>query len=311
MENPTFDETTIQTSPTRYKKPKPHIDMEKASTIPEFKELKEQIDKLQHIVDVNLGKIEDAACKVLTQRELYYLRHHLIQLRNQQYYLMDSYFPVVGMQKNRLEYYGAIADEQLQYKVLPRGVVAKPNDLFFAQPFLDQRSPAAAMEEPSAGETYFDFRQKDHLYYLIGYYQELKDLVRNTPDSPIWNLLWTLDFYIDRAKLSEQQRLIVEDKKKQMMNRDIKKHLEAELGISHQENYISTIWSKSIELIIRAVELNYDEWLCKDYRKAWKKCSRCGTWKLRDSRNFIRKSKSLDGLTNRCKDCDKELRQKK
>ena len=41
MENPTFDETTIQTSPTRYKKPKPHIDMEKASTIPEFKELKE------------------------------------------------------------------------------------------------------------------------------------------------------------------------------------------------------------------------------------------------------------------------------
>jgi hypothetical protein len=38
-----------------------------------------------------------------------------------------------------------------------------------------------------------------------------------------------------------------------------------ELGISHKENYISTIWNKTVKLIVAAAELNYDEWLCKDY----------------------------------------------
>jgi hypothetical protein len=42
------------------------------------------------------------------------------------------------------------------------------------------------------------------------------------------------------------------------------------LGIYHKENYISTIWNKAVGLIAAAAELNYDEYLCKDYKKAWK-----------------------------------------
>ena len=66
MENPAFDEASLQRSQTKYKKPKPHIDEVKAATIPEFKELKTEIDRLQHIVDVNLGKIQDSEVKTLT-----------------------------------------------------------------------------------------------------------------------------------------------------------------------------------------------------------------------------------------------------
>jgi len=61
-------------------------------------------------------------------------------------------------------------------------------------------------------------------------------------------------------------------------------------------------------LINDAAALNFDEYLCKDYDKAWKCCSRCGKELLRDTRNFVKKAKALDGLTNRCKKCDKELR---
>jgi hypothetical protein len=64
-----------------------------------------------------------------------------------------------------------------------------------------------------------------------------------------------------------------------------------------------------VGLITEAVELNYDEFLCKDYEKCWKKCTRCGKWLLRDSRNFVKKAKASDGLTSRCKCCDKEIRQ--
>jgi len=60
-----------------------------------------------------------------------------------------------------------------------------------------------------------------------------------------------------------------------------------------------------INKIIESVELNYDEWLAKDYFKGWKKCNTCGRYWLRDPRRFVRKSKSPDGLMNRCKACDK------
>lgn len=308
MESPTFDESSLSKSMPNYKKYKPCIDEEKANTIPEYRELKKTIDILQHVKDVNTGKVEDKDVNVLSQKELYYLTHQLIALRKQQYILMDAYFPTIGMQKNKLEYHTMAAQQQMQYKVYPRGVMGKENEVLFTQPYLDDSTPAQSQAEPGENEMYFDFRKKEHLYYLIQYYEEIKDLIKDVPDSPLWNLLWTLDFYIEKADLSDQQRLIVEDKKKQMMNRDIRQHLIDELGISHQENYISTIWSKSIELIVKAVELNYDEWLCKDYKKAWKKCNRCGKWLLRDPRNFVRKAKSIDGLTNRCKKCEKEIR---
>ena len=74
-----------------------------------------------------------------------------------------------------------------------------------------------------------------------------------------------MDFYIEKARLSPQQLLIVNDKKFRLSNKEIQLHLEEELGIKHRENYISTIWNKAIKLIVEAVELNYDEFLCKDY----------------------------------------------
>lgn len=148
----------------------------------------------------------------------------------------------------------------------------------------------------------------EHLYQLIVFYQELKDLVKDTPDSPILNLLWTLDFYIEKANLSEQQRFIIECKKFRMPNKDIAAALHRALGLNHQENYISTIWNKSLKLIAEAVELNWDEYLDRNYDKAWKVCNKCGRELLRDPRNFVRKTKSSDGLTSRCKKCDREIR---
>ena len=124
-------------------------------------------------------------------------------------------------------------------------------------------------------------------------------------------LLWTLDFYIEKANLSEQQLLIVRDKKFRLPNKEISRNLEKELNITHQENYISTIWNKITGLIADAAELNYDEWINRNYDKSWKVCNCCHKELLRDPRNFVKKSKSTDGLTGRCKRCDKEIRQKK
>lgn len=321
MENPAFDEAELSRDKTIYKKVKPKIDREKVKDIPGMRELWDSIDKLQRTYDENTGKkTKTDETPTLSSKQLYHLRHQLIELRTEQYQLMDTQFPTTLGKKNKAQFFPSAVDAQGNYPILPRGVMRKENDEVFMFPYLTPRGadPFADIgiyteedinEWLNEGKVFFDFRNKEHLYQLIQFYTDLKFSVEKMPDSILNNLLWTLDFYIEKAKLSEQQRFIVEQKKMRYLNKDIARHLKQELGISHQENYISTIWNKSVGLIVDAVELNYDEFLCRNYNKAWKVCTRCGEILLRDERNFVRKRKALDGLTSRCKKCDKELRQ--
>lgn len=315
MESPTFDESVLQKNKTQYKKVKPSIDKEKAANVPGMKELWASIDdmaaQLQQLKDKPDQTAED-------RKKIYYMNHHLITLRKQQYYLMDSVYPTILGQKNKAEYHPSPTEAQMNYPILPRGTMSGPDDKFFKTPRLAKGfeteqihiyTDEEVQEMRAEGRPFFDFRNADHIYQLVQHYADIEAFVEFMPDSPLHNLLWTLDFYIEKANLSEQQALIVRDKKKRCPNKEIAKHLMDELGIYHQENYISTIWNKSVILIAEAVELNYDEYLCRNYNKAWKVCSRCKTELLRDSRNFVKKAKASDGLTGRCKKCDKELRQ--
>lgn len=316
MENPTFDEAELNQDRTIYKKIKPSIDKEKAKTIPEMKQLWEEIERQQDILDQNTGKKERTDAPVLNQKEIYFLKHHLIQLRTHQYYLMDSYFPTIGTTKNYSKFYQDPYLSELNYPILPRGTAKEKKSFEFINPFYsNDDTPAQGWTEEQVqeldrkGKLYFDFRNKEHLYLLVKNFRDLKAWVEDQPQSPIWELLWTFDIYQELTELTDQQILILEGKKKGLSNKEIQKQLQEELGIFHQVNYISTIYLKLINKIIESVELNYDEWLAKDYFKGWKKCNTCGRYWLRDPRRFVRKTKSPDGLMNRCKACDKIKRQ--
>lgn len=316
MESPTFDENILTKSKSIYKKVKPSIDKEKAAQVPGMKELWAEIEHLERILNENTGKLpKTSETPTLDNKQIYYLKHQIIEMRSQQYQLMDSQFPTIQLQKNKAEFHPSVIDGQMNYPVLPRGMMSSEDDISFKEPKNSAVPPVTIYSESdiedlkAAQKPYFDFREPDHIYELVQHYTEIKDYVRYNPDSPLNNLLWTLDFYIEKAGLSEQQMLIIRDKKLRIPNKQIAQHLHDELGIYHQENYISTIWNKCVGLITEAVELNYDEFLCKDYEKAWKKCTRCGKFLLRDSRNFVKKAKASDGLTSRCKCCDREIRQ--
>lgn len=319
MESPTFDENILSKNKSIYKNVKPSINRAKAAQIPGMKELWEEIDRLDDILKQNTDEKPLTTAPKLDTKQIYYLKHHLIELRTQQYYLMDSAFPTIQLQKNKAEFHPQAVDFQMNYPILPRGVMGVEKDENFINPRIVNKDDAvppctiysdSQLEELKAsGKPYFDFREPDHIYELIQHYIEIKDYVKQYPDSLLNNLLWTLDFYIDKAGLSEQQLLIIRDKKLRTPNKEIAQHLHDELGIYHQENYISTIWNKCVGLITEAVELNYDEFLCRNYEKAWKKCTRCGKFLLRDPRNFVKKAKAADGLTSRCKCCDREIRQ--
>lgn len=318
LESPTFDESILQKNNSIYRKGQIKIDQNKAAQIPDMKNLQMEIQKLSRIIDENSGKIEKTSeTPNLTERQLYFMKHQLIQLRSQQYILLDSYFPTISGKKNRLNYFTAAAEYQGNFPILPRGVVRSENDIQFKNPRLDPDRTSNPFTEDyfqkiiKSGKYYFDFRNKEHIYQLVLHYQEIEEMVKNYPESILNNLLWTLDFYIEKANLSEQQLLIIEDKKKRKHNSYIARHLQNSLGFTHQENYISTIWNKALYNVAAAAELNYDEYICRSYDKAWKTCSCCGEEKLRDERNFVKKAKALDGLTGRCKKCDKLLRNRK
>ena len=317
MESPTFDESILQTERNIYKKVKPTIDREKCKDIPGMKELWEEIDRMDRVLKIAQGKEAPQAGETiptLSSKDIYQMGHQLIELRKQQYILKDSVFSQIVAQKNYGSFYQNPTDLQMNYPVYPCGTMRDENDKEFKEPFLSERYFVAIDIEKEIqkikdqGKPYINFLDKEHIYQLCLNYYEIKDYAEHFPDSPLSELLLTLDFYIEKANLSEQQKLIVDCKKKRLLNRDICKVLMDQMGIYHQENYISTIWNKVCQLIANAAELHYDEWCCKDYEPAWKECNCCGRKLLRDPRNFVRKTKAPDGLTNRCKKCDQKKR---
>ena len=318
MESPAFDESELQPF-SHYKKVKPTIDKEKAASIPGMEELWKNIENLDHKIKVGEGKIEPQPNEAIpSSRDLYMMKHQLIELRKTQFSLVDQVQQEIQIQKNYGSFWFDFVGGQLEFPVFPVGVVKEENDPNFACPYLSpqnidfQINVEDKIEDlKKRNKPFFNFLDKDHVYQLCLHYSDLKAQIEDVPDSPLWNLLWTLDFYIDKANLSPQQRLIVDSKKKGLLNKEIQARLQDELGIYHQDNYISTIWNKVVGLIVEAADLNYDEWCSRNYKKAWKKCSCCKQWKLRDNRNFVKKAKALDGLTSRCKKCDQEKRQEK
>lgn len=320
MESPTFDESTFTKEKNIYKKVKPESisqNREKYKDIPGMKELWEAIDLLDRRLKLAKGEIQPEPGEVVPQldsKQLYHLNHQLIELRKQQYMLKDSAYPEQTATKNYGSFYTNPVDMEMNYPVFPCGMMSYENDRGFMHPNESGRDFAATdiesqIEElKKKGKPYFSFLDKDHVYNLCLNYYQIKDQAEKNPDSPLNNLLWTLDYYIEKANLSEQQKLITEAKKHNMLNKEICDLLMKKMGIYHQENYISTIWNKVCQLICDAADLSYDEQCCKNYAPAWKKCNCCGEVLLRDPRNFVRKSKAPDGLTNRCKRCDQKKR---
>ena len=112
------------------------------------------------------------------------------------------------------------------------------------------------------------------------------------------------------ADFSEQQTIIWDGKLAGKSNLEILADLEAS-GYSHAPNYISTIWTTCCKKVAAQADLVYDEWCCKDWDKAWKRCSCCGEWKMRDKRLWHKKKKNVDGWANVCKDCVEEKKKNK
>lgn len=91
---------------------------------------------------------------------------------------------------------------------------------------------------------------------------------------------------------------------------DIAAAVNKKYGKSYTQNYISTIFRQKIIPKINRAASYHEEIIANIFfPEEFKTCCRCGETMLRVPDNFMRRSRSSDGFSSRCKRCEKEARQ--
>lgn len=316
LDNPSINETTIfqPLRKTPYKKKKPAIDRQADSDIPELLPLWDYLDKTQHQLDVSLGKAHDPSVDLITNpTHLYKLNHMLISMRRDQFILRDSYKPALSLAQNKTTYVYDIEGEELDLSDMEGDYGFAPLGLFFngSKTFLDPRNdPTPDRPYNTRAKCIIDFTDTRHMYRLLEHYEDLSIAAEQRPNSILTTLINTIDYYIAAADLSKTQALVLSGKLKHLSNLEIRSLLINKLHLTPSINYISTIYTHQVcTKICEAAILHRDRWLNRFNQFAWKKCSCCGAYLLKDTREFVRKQRSSDGLSNQCKRCDKSKRE--
>ena len=316
---------------------------------PIFEELFTRIDRLEmqiHFYEFAHGKRKeeprqallkrfsqdeiDAAREIASKWNQYkYLkqRHLIVELRREQFTLRDSYVerhmrhtpPEPDLDPVNLDF-GA------EIPVFPIGLVGEPfselifkdqhnlNPYTYTEKELDTLTHFYWERKDTARPVlFFDFGELEHVYELFGQLNEFEEEIDMLPlESNLKKLLDTLRYYIALTDLTEVQREILDLKINKVKNQDIAIKINKKYQKSYTANYISTIFRQKIIPQINETARFHAliiENMC--FEENFKKCNGCGEWLLIDAQNFVRKSRSKDGFSTKCKKCDRADRQKK
>ena len=316
---------------------------------PVFEDLFTRIDKLEmsiHFYEFAHGKRKEPPRTALTNRfseedvnaaraiaekwnQFKYLkqRHLIVELRREQFTLRDSYIekhmrhtpPEPDLDPVNLDF-------DAEIPVFPLGLVGAPfSELVFKQ--ADDLNPTTYTEkeldvltkyywskkEQSRPQLFFDFGELEHVYELFGQLVELEEELDALPlESNLGKLITTLKYYIALTDLTEAHQEILDLKINKQKNQDIADIINKKYGKSYTANYISTIFRQKIIPRINETA-NFHALIIENmcFEENFKKCHGCGKWLLIDAENFVRKSRSKDGFSTKCKKCDRADRERK
>ena len=249
------------------------------------------------------------------------LKHKLVELRNQQYTYKDCY-----AETHTLHGGPRIAErEDITFEsdvpVLPLGVVAETplsRKIFRSDRFPE---PDDFTEEELLGVStllwtprpkenlWFDFCDVDHLYALFSLWEDT-----DAPNifSNIQRLKETALVYKGLADLSPILEEILELKVRKVQNQEIAEIINRKYGKSYRANYISTLYCKKCLAQIAAAASEHRKVLENlFFPENFKKCKDCGRTLLLNEENFVRRIRSNDGFSPRCKKCEKIKRDKR
>lgn len=259
----------------------------------------------------------------LNQFQYLKLRHHLVEKRKEQYTLKDTYSSPVQqiLPQPYIPIEPVIIGEDIP--VFPLGIKGKKDEKIFPnlhninlksyteadlKEISDRIWSLERERNPFNDKLYFSFLDENHLYKLLNALTDLEE-EEEILESLSKELVSTLEYYIEMADLSDIQKEILELKIKRESNQKIVNYINQKYKRSYTVNYISTIFTQQIvKKISNAAALHQKVMDNIFYPENFKKCSNCGATLLKDADFFMRRSRSIDGFTNRCKRCDKIIR---
>ena len=246
--------------------PKVSITKKDREDIPLLQQLKDSIDYWEE------------KQKTATGRDAYIIKKTLIELRKDQYIIKNAYRrPIV---------FTAITHSGKNYIPLDGEVTVDENGhiSFTGVTLLDPKVCSA----------------------ILCNYSRLKQDSWGNFESDTWYLMHDFDTICEKALQDYPIYLrIVEYKIDGLQNLDIQESLQAEFGIKHSLEYISSLWRKKIpQLIASAAEDEFLYWYyLQEERGQYKKCGRCGQIKLANNKYFSINKTSKDGYYSICKSC--------
>ncbi len=245
--------------------PKVVITKADVEEIPGLKELREAI------------KYWETRLKTASGRDAYIIKSTIIELRKDQYIMKNAYRKPIVLNKLTRSKSTIALDDDFSFDdegyIVPEGVS-----------FCDSKVCSA----------------------ILCNYQDLKFGSEGAFDRDLYYVMHDFDNLLDDAlKDYPLYQRITEYKIQGLQNVDIQEKIEAEFGIKHSLEYISSLWRNKIPKIIASeAEDQLLDWYFLDQMKGkYKRCSRCGQVKLAHNKYFSKNKTSTDGFYSICKSC--------
>ena len=254
--------------------PKIQITEDDIVTIPGLKELREEIRKVEIKQKIAKGK------------QKFLLTKQLIEMRQDQYVLKNTYKPPITMVK------------------LTKGI---------NQINLNEHIKVDENGNP-VSDCLVSLFDPHHICCLLCNYSKLKESCQGHFDSDWWYLMEDFDNLLKRALKEEYPVLydIMIYKIDGLQNKDIAIRIKQDYNITYSVEYLSAVWRKKIPKII--AEKAKEEWIVWHYtyeeKGKWKKCSRCHEIKLAHPYFFTRNKTAKDGWYSMCKCCRNKKKDK-
>ena len=235
----------------------------------------EEIPGLKQLRDAI--KMWEEKLKKASGRDAFIIKSTIIELRKDQYVLKDSYRKPIIFKNITHSRNVPYLDESFTFDkegyIIPKGMSLCDSNV--CSTILCNY---AALKETSWGDY-----EKD-LWYLLYDFDNISEIALK--DYPIYNK-------------------IVEYKIDGLQNNEIQEKIQAEFGITHSIEYISSLWRNKIpKLIASAAEDQLlDQYYLTQEKGKYKKCSRCGQIKLAHNKYFSKNKTSRDGFYSICKCC--------
>lgn len=285
--------------------------------IPGMLELWESIDNLSHLIGVNEGKIPatEDDCLFVNPYRMYQLKHQLVDLRRHQYYLKDSYKPVIhllNIDHPRHQFVNWTCDtfywisfEEWGKRVKNALTHKISHDI---KDYETRYNKEGELEVKwIVNKHHFDWTNYIHIRAFLNHYDVLYLQLHDKVDTYGHTLLMDFERYRALTHFSPLREWLIDEKLKGYSYAQIQQDLITQHQLEYNETYLSTIYTKEIPKAIAAAAKK-QELLIATPPENLKTCFRCQRKLPRTAMFFSKNKGRKDGFASNCKECEKKRR---